>query len=87
MLGKNIGIDLGTTSVIIYAQGKGIVLDEPSAVACKTQTKRLCAVGQKAFDMLDRNPDSLRVVQPLRDGVVSDFTATRQMLTRYLTKV
>ncbi|MBQ9552902.1 MAG: rod shape-determining protein [Clostridia bacterium] len=87
MLGKNIGIDLGTTSVIIYAQGKGIVLDEPSAVAYKTQTKRLCAVGQKAFDMLDRNPDSLRVVQPLRDGVVSDFTATRQMLTRYLTKV
>ena len=87
MLGRNIGIDLGTTSVIIYTQGKGVVLDEPSAVAYKTQTKRLCAVGQKAFDMLERNPDSLRVVQPLRDGVVSDFTATRQMLTRYLTKV
>ena len=87
LLGRNIGIDLGTTSVIIYTQGKGVVLDEPSAVAYKTQTKRLCAVGQKAFDMLERNPDSLRVVQPLRDGVVSDFTATRQMLTRYLTKV
>ena len=87
MLGRNIGIDLGTTSVIIYTQGKGVVLDEPSAVAYKTQTKRLCAVGQKAFDMLERNPDSLRVVQPMRDGVVSDFTATRQMLTRYLTKV
>ena len=87
LLGRNIGIDLGTTSVIIYTQGKGVVLDEPSAVAYKTQTRRLCAVGQKAFDMLERNPDSLRVVQPLRDGVVSDFTATRQMLTRYLTKV
>lgn len=87
LLGRNIGIDLGTTSVIIYTQGKGVVLDEPSAVAYKTQTRRLCAVGQKAFDMLERSPDSLRVVQPLRDGVVSDFTATRQMLTRYLTKV
>ena len=87
LLGRNIGIDLGTTSVIIYTQGKGVVLDEPSAVAYKTQTRRLCAVGQKAFDMLERNPDSLRVVQPMRDGVVSDFTATRQMLTRYLTKV
>ena len=87
MLGRNIGIDLGTTSVIIYTQGKGVVLDEPSAVAYKTQTRRLCAVGQKAFDMLERSPDSLRVVQPMRDGVVSDFTATRQMLTRYLTKV
>ena len=87
LLGRNIGIDLGTTSVIIYTQGKGVVLDEPSAVAYKTQTRRLCAVGQKAFDMLERSPDSLRVVQPMRDGVVSDFTATRQMLTRYLTKV
>ena len=87
MLGKRIGVDLGTASVIIFAQGKGIVLDEPSAVAYKTQTGRMCAVGKKAFEMLERNPDSIRVVQPLRDGVVADFTATRQMLTRYLTKV
>ena len=87
LLGKNIGVDLGTASVLIFVQGKGVVLDEPSAVAYKTETNRLCAVGQKAFDMLERSPSSLRVVLPLRDGVVSDFTATRQMLTRYLTKV
>ncbi|HBL40563.1 MAG TPA: rod shape-determining protein [Ruminococcaceae bacterium] len=87
MLGKNIGIDLGTTSVIIFAQGKGIVLNEPSVVAYNAKTNRMCAVGKKAFDMLERNPDSLRVVQPMRDGVVSDFTATRQMLSRYLSKV
>ncbi len=87
MLGKNIGIDLGTTSVIIFAQGKGIVLNEPSVVAYNAKTGRMCAVGKKAFDMLERNPDSLRVVQPMRDGVVSDFTATRQMLSRHLNKV
>jgi len=87
LLGKNIGIDLGTTSVIIFAQGKGIVLNEPSVVAYNAKTNRMCAVGKKAFDMLERNPDSLRVVQPMRDGVVSDFTATRQMLSRYLSKV
>ena len=87
MLGKNIGVDLGTTSVIIYAEGRGIVLTEPSVVAYSTKTKRMCAVGRKAFDMLGRNPNSIRVVRPMKDGVVSDFTATRQMLSRYIARV
>ena len=62
MLGRNIGVDLGTASVIIYAEGRGIVLSEPSVVAYSTKTGRMCAVGKKAYDMLGRNPDSIRVV-------------------------
>lgn len=87
MLGKNIGIDLGTANVIIYAEGRGIVLSEPSVVAYNTKTRRMCAVGKKAYDMLGRNPDTIKVVRPMKDGVVSDFTATRQMLSRYIAKV
>ena len=64
MLGRNIGVDLGTSSVIIYAQGRGIVLTEPSVVAYNTKTGRMCAVGRRAYDMLGRNPDSIRVVRP-----------------------
>ena len=87
MLGRNIGVDLGTASVIIYMEGRGIVLTEPSVVAYNTKTGRMCAVGKKAYEMLGRNPDSIRVIRPMKDGVVSDFTATRQMLSRFLTKV
>ena len=87
MLGKNIGVDLGTASVIVYMEGRGIVLTEPSVVAYNTKTGRMCAVGKRAYDMLGRNPDSIRVVRPMKDGVVSDFTATRQMLSRYITRV
>ena len=87
MLGRNVGVDLGTASVIIYAEGRGIVLSEPSVVAYNTKTGRMCAVGKKAYDMLGRNPDSIRVVCPMKDGVVSDFTATRQMLSRFLARV
>ncbi len=87
MLGRNIGVDLGTASVIIYMEGRGIVLTEPSVVAYNTKTGRMCAVGKKAYDMLGRNPDSIRVIRPMKDGVVSDFTATRQMLSRFIAKV
>ena len=87
MLGKNIGVDLGTANVIIYMEGRGIVLTEPSVVAYNTKIGRMCAVGRRAYDMLGRNPDSIRVIRPMKDGVVSDFTATRQMLSRFLAKV
>ena len=77
MLGTNIGIDLGTTTIRIFVEGKGIVVSEPSAVAFDTDTGRLLAVGQKASDMIGRNPDSITVVKPMRSGVISDFTALR----------
>ena len=80
MLGTNIGIDLGTTSILIFVEGKGIVVSEPSAVAFDTDTGRLLAVGQKAADMIGRNPDSITVVKPMRSGVISDFTATKAIV-------
>lgn len=87
MLGVNIGIDLGTTSVVIYVEGKGIVLSEPSAAAYDTQSGRLIAVGQRAYDMLGRTPDSIKVIKPMKDGIISDFTATRHILRYFLQKI
>ncbi|MEG0979410.1 MAG: rod shape-determining protein [Oscillospiraceae bacterium] len=87
MLGLNIGIDLGTTSVIIYVEGKGIVLSEPSVVAFKTETGRVMSVGSSAYDMVGRCPDSITVIRPMRDGVVSDFTVTEQMIRFYIQKI
>lgn len=84
MLGVNIGIDLGTTSIVIYVEGRGIVVSEPSVAAYDVKTGKLIAVGKKAYKMVGRNPDSIRVVKPMRNGVVSDFTATRHILTYFL---
>lgn len=86
MLGTNIGIDLGTTSVVVYMEGKGIVLTEPSAVAYDKSGK-IMGIGKKAYDMLGKNPDSIRVVKPLVNGVVSDFTATKHLLQYFISKV
>ena len=87
MLGTNIGIDLGTTSILIFVEGKGIVVSEPSTVAFDTDTGRLLAVGQKAADMIGRNPDSITVVKLMRSGVISDFTATKAIVRVLLYKV
>ena len=87
MLGMNIGIDLGTTSIIIYTEGKGIVISEPSAIAYDTETGGILAVGRKAYEMYEKCPDSIYVVRPLEDGVVSDFTATQHILKWYLNKI
>ena len=87
MLGMNIGIDLGTTSTIVYVEGKGIVISEPSAIAYDTETGGIMAVGKKAYDMYEKCPDSVYVVRPLENGVVSDFTATQHILKWYLNKI
>lgn len=74
MFGLGVGIDLGTSSVMIYVEGKGIVLTEPSVIACdKTEDGKMIAVGESAYRMIGRNPDSISVIRPLKDGVVSDF--------------
>ncbi|MDD6808165.1 MAG: rod shape-determining protein [Oscillospiraceae bacterium] len=87
MLGINIGIDLGTTSVIACVEGKGIVLSEPSVVAFKNDTGKVIAMGKAAYKMIGRDPDSITVVRPMKDGVVSDFTVTEQMLRFYIKKI
>lgn len=87
MLGMNIGIDLGTTSVIAYVEGKGIVLSEPSVVAYRNDNGKVIAMGKAAYKMIGRDPDSITVVRPMKDGVVSDFTVTEQMLRFYIKKI
>jgi len=87
MLGLNIGIDLGTTSVIIYVEGKGIIMSEPSVVAFRTDTGRIMSGGSAAYDMIGRCPDSITAIRPMKDGVVSDFTVTEQMLRYYIQKI
>ncbi|MDF2878343.1 MAG: cell shape determining protein MreB/Mrl family [Clostridia bacterium] len=85
-LGTDIGIDLGTAYVLIYVKGKGIVLREPSIVAIKERTNEVIAVGEEARRMLGRTPDSIRSIRPLRQGVISDYDATEQMLKYFIHK-
>lgn len=87
MVGLNIGIDLGTTNVVTCQEGKGIIMSEPSVVAYRRKTDSLFAVGKAAQRMVGREPDSVRVVRPLKDGVVSDFSVTEQMLRYFIKKI
>ena len=85
--GQDIGIDLGTATVIAYVKGKGIVLREPSVVAVDSNTKDVLAVGGEARRMLGRTPGNIIATRPLRDGVISDYTVTERMLKYFITKV
>ena len=87
MLGKDIGIDLGTANVLIYIKGQGIVLNEPSIVALETETKRIVAVGTDAKEMLGRTPGKIRAIKPMKDGVIADFEATEIMLNSFIKKI
>ncbi len=86
-LGQDIGIDLGTATVIAYVKGKGIVLREPSVVAVDNNTKDVLAVGGEARRMLGRTPGNIVATRPLREGVISDYTVTERMLKYFITKV
>ncbi|MCR5485225.1 MAG: rod shape-determining protein [Clostridiales bacterium] len=83
----NIGIDLGTSSVIVYVDGKGIVLSEASVTASESNSGKVISIGSKAYKMIGRNPSSISVTRPLKNGVISDFTATQCILRYYLQKV
>ena len=85
--GQDIGIDLGTATVIAYVKGKGIVLREPSVVAVDNTTGEVLAVGQEARRMLGRTPGNIVATRPLRDGVISDYTVTEKMLKYFINKV
>lgn len=86
-MAKDIGIDLGTANVLIYVEGKGIVLNEPSVVAVDDKTDRVLAVGSEAYRMVGRTPGNIRAVRPLKDGVISDFDITEAMLTYFVDKL
>ena len=86
-LAKDIGIDLGTASVLVYIKGKGVVLNEPSVVAIDKNTGRLLKVGAEAQTMLGRTPGNIVAIRPLRDGVISDYDMTERMLKEFIRKV
>jgi rod shape-determining protein MreB len=84
--GLDIGIDLGTASVLVYIKGKGIVLKEPSVVAIDRNNNRILAVGEEARLMLGRTPGNIVAIRPLRDGVISDYDITEKMLRYFIDK-
>jgi len=86
MTGTDIGIDLGTASILVYVRGKGVVLKEPSVVAFDRDTNKIKAIGEEARLMLGRAPGNIVAIRPLRKGVISDYTVTEQMLKYFIQK-
>ncbi|MFR2332397.1 MAG: rod shape-determining protein, partial [Flavonifractor plautii] len=87
MFSKDIGIDLGTASILVYVKGKGVVLREPSVVAIDKNTGKLLKVGTEAQQMLGRTPGNIVAIRPLREGVISDYDMTERMLKEFIRKV
>jgi len=87
LFGTDIGIDLGTATVLIYVKGKGIVLREPSVVAVDLDNGQVLAVGDEAKEMVGRTPGSVVSVRPLRDGVIADYTMTETMLRYFMKRI
>lgn len=83
---KDIGIDLGTKNILIYVKGKGIILNEPSIIAIDVNTKKILAVGNDAYDMVGRTPGKVKIIMPMKDGVIADFDMTEAMLNKFLKK-
>lgn len=86
-LSRDIGIDLGTANILLYEEGRGIVLREPSVVAIDKNTGKVLQVGADARNMLGRTPGNIVAVRPLRDGVISDYEMTEKMLEQFLKKI
>ena len=86
MIATDIGIDLGTASILVYIKGKGVVLKEPSVVAFDRDTNKIKAIGEEARLMLGRTPGNIVAVRPLRQGVISDYTVTEKMLKYFIQK-
>ncbi|MHB8572699.1 MAG: rod shape-determining protein MreB [Candidatus Dormibacteria bacterium] len=87
MFFKKIGIDLGTSTVIVYVKGEGIVINEPSVVATNEDTTKILAVGHEAFEMIGRTPGAIQAIRPMRDGVIADYVVTEGMLHYFIGKV
>ncbi|NJP06255.1 MAG: rod shape-determining protein [Chloroflexaceae bacterium] len=83
-MARKIGIDLGTANVLVYVKGKGIVAAEPSVVALSTRDGRIRAVGAEALAMLGREPESIEVIRPMRNGVIADYQVTEAMLKYFI---
>ena len=84
LMGRDIGIDLGTATVLVYVKGRGIVLKEPSVVAIDNNTDRILKVGREAQQMLGRTPGNITAIRPLRDGVISQYDVTMRMIQHFI---
>ena len=89
---NDLAIDLGTANTLIYVRGKGVVLNEPSVVAIRTEggpsgKRTIAAVGQEAKPMLGKVPGNIQAIRPMKDGVIADFTVTEQMLKQFIRMV
>jgi len=87
VIGRDMGIDLGTANTLVYVKSKGIVLEEPSIVAIEKNKKKILAVGREAKRMVGRTPGNIVAVRPLKDGVIADFDTTEKMLRYFIQKV
>lgn len=85
-MGEDIGIDLGTASVLVYIKGQGVVLQEPSVVAIDSATEKIVAVGEEARQMIGRTPSNIIAIRPLREGVIADYDITEKMLKYFIKK-
>lgn len=83
---KKIGIDLGTTSILVYVPGRGIIINEPSVVAISKVDRKILAVGKDAKEMLGRTPETIVALRPLKDGVIADYRTTEAMLRYFINK-
>jgi rod shape-determining protein MreB len=87
MFARQVGIDLGTVSILVYVRGRGIVLQEPSVVAISVRDNRIMAVGNEAHSMLGRTPETIEVLRPMREGVIADYVVTEKMLHHFVRRV
>src|SRR4026207_1917504 len=87
LFSRDIGIDLGTANTLVHVRDRGIVMSEPSVVAIDAKTRRVLAVGAEAKRMVGRTPANIIAVRPLRDGVISDFDVTEQMIKYFVNRV
>jgi len=85
-IAPEVGIDLGTTNILVYKRGRGLVLNEPTVVAVGAKTGKILAVGNEAKNMVGRTPQNIEAIKPLRDGVIADYTTTLKMLHYILEK-
>ena len=83
---NDLAIDLGTANTLVYARGRGIVVDEPSIVAINKKTNKVAAVGHEAKEMLGRTPGNIVAIKPMKDGVIADFDVTEEMLKYFIRK-
>ena len=87
LISHDVGIDLGTSNILVWVKEKGIVIREPSVVARHKKTKEILAIGSKAKKMIGKTPEMIEVIRPLRDGVIADFDAAEVMLKKYIEEI